>query len=89
MPAKYVIDSRFRDDQLDPNTGLPAYPRKTATTETKLRRVQKSLQTTLVRTEAALDRALSEFADALDAEDRLAATQARIDNMTAQRKRRN
>lgn len=85
MPAKYVIDSAHK--QFDERSGLPAYPRQTIATETKLRRVQKSLQTTLVRTEAALDRALSEFADALDAEDRKAATQARLDDLTAQRKR--
>jgi hypothetical protein len=86
MPAKYVIDASHK--QFDERTGLPAYPRSTFSTEVKLRRVQKNLQTTIARTEAALDRALNEFAAALDAEDRKAATQARLNNLTAQRNQR-
>ncbi|MDL5351582.1 hypothetical protein [Microbacterium sp. zg-YB36] len=86
MPAKYIIDASHK--QFDEATGLPAYPRSTSGTEVKLRRVQKSLQTTIARTEAAIDRALSEFADALDAEDRKEAAQARIDNLTNKRNQR-
>ncbi|WP_100813585.1 hypothetical protein [Microbacterium lacus] len=86
MPAKYIIDANHK--QFDEKTGLPAYPRSTSGTEVKLRRVQKSLQATLSRTEAALDRALNEFADALDAEGRKEAAQARLDNLTNKRNQR-
>lgn len=86
MPAKYVVDSNYKE--FDEKTGLPAYPKSTGSTEIKLRRVQKSLQATLARTEAALDRALSQFVDALDDEDRKAAAQARIDSLTNKRNQR-
>lgn len=86
MPAKYVVDSAHK--QFDEKTGLPAYPKQTGSTEARLRRVRTSLQTTVARTEAAIDRALDEFTAALDAEDRKAATQARLDDLTQRNTRR-
>lgn len=55
MPAKYAVDQNYK--QFDETTGLPAYPKSTASTETKLRNVQKQLKTTQDRVEATLDRA--------------------------------
>lgn len=84
MPAKYAIDQNYK--QFDEN-GLPAYPKSTASTEAKLRNVQKQLKTTQSRVEAALDRALDQFEVALEAEDRKRTTQERLADMTRRTRR--
>ncbi|MGN7964905.1 hypothetical protein ACTJKK_02385 [Microbacterium sp. 22179] len=87
MAAKYAIDARFK--QLDETTGLPAYPKSTAATETRLRSVQKQLKTTLSRVEGALDRALAQFEVAIENEDRKRSTQERLRIMTSRNQRIN
>ena len=87
MSAKYAIDSNYK--QFDEQTGLPAYPRSTASTEAKLRNVQTALNATVDRVEAALDRALEEFEQALDREDRKRSTQQRLADMTRRNRRIN
>lgn len=85
MPAKYAIDKSYK--QFDESTGLPAYPKQTASTEAKLRSVRKQLNTTQSRVEAALDRALDQFEVALEAEDRKRTTQERLADMTRRTRR--
>ncbi|MGN8027113.1 hypothetical protein [Microbacterium sp. 22242] len=85
MPPNYAIDQQHK--QIDEATGLAAYPKQTASTEAKLRNVQKQLKTTQSRVEAALDRALVQFEVALEAEDRKRSTQERLADM-ARRTRR-
>lgn len=87
MPAKYAIDQNYRE--FDETTGLPSYARQTASTEAKLRNVQKQLETTQSRVEAALDRALDQFEVALEAEDRKRTTQERLADMTRRPRRIN
>ena len=84
--SKYAVDATFKT--FDERTGLPVYPRQTAGTEMKLRTVQKQIDTTLSRVEAALDRALAEFEEAFAVEDRKQATQARLDTLTNKRYQR-
>lgn len=87
MPAKYAIDAHYK--QFDEATGLPAYPKNTAATETRLRNAKKKLQTTQARVEAAIDRALEQFEAALDHEDRKRSTQQRLEDMTRTTRRIN
>lgn len=85
MPPKYAIDQQHK--QIDEATGLPAYPKQTASTEAKLRNVQEQLKTTQSRVEAALDRALAQFEVTLEAEDRKRTTQERLADMTRRPRR--
>lgn len=87
MHAKYAIDAKHK--QIDENTGLPAYPKSTFATETRLRNAREQLTATQVRVSVALDRALDEFEAALEREDRKRSTQERLNDMTRRTRRIN
>lgn len=63
---------------IDPKTGLPVYPVKTASTEKKLREQAKKVGRLADQLEAKLATATDEFAEGFAAADARATTQARI-----------
>ena len=89
MAHKYPIDDAlYGRTDADERTGLPAYPKSTASTHTKLSNANKALATAAERVNTALAATLAEFEKAFAAEDRLSNTQARIDALTARRNQR-
>lgn len=63
---------------LDPKTGLPVYPVKTASTATKLRKRAEEARKAREALQDRLDALTSEFESAFAESDKLAATRARI-----------
>lgn len=89
MGHKYPIDDAlYGRAAADERTGLPAYPKSTASTQTKLRNAGKALTSAADRVSTAMAVALAEFEKAFAAEDRVNDTQARIDALTAKRNQR-